>query len=81
MTNYLYGSYQSMLNTTSKNGVGKYVVINGNRIKIDKLKTEVTPYEAIVPMIYKTTFGLREEDTVGDIIKDKYFFVKRFIEN
>lgn len=81
MTNYLYGSYQSMLNTTSKNGVGKYVVINGNRIKIDKLKTEVTPYEAIVPMIYKTTFGLREEDTVGDIIKDKYFFVRRFIEN
>jgi hypothetical protein len=32
-------------------------------------------------MIYKTTFGLEEGDSIDKIESDKYFFVKRFIKN
>ena len=73
-------AFQDTLNSISS-GIRKNVIINGEEIKIDKSGTSVSPYEAILPMIYKTTFGLKEGDEVGTIEQDKYFFVKRFIEN
>jgi hypothetical protein len=31
--------------------------------------------------LYKTTFGLRAGDSIGNIINDKLFFFKRAVEN
>ena len=78
---YLERSFQNVLNSISQSGIRRSVIINGESIKIDNNGTTVSPYEAIAPMIYKTTFGLQEGDTLGEIEKDKYFFVRRFIEN
>lgn len=80
MHSYLERAFQDTLNSISS-GIRKHVIINGERINIDKSGTIVSPYEAILPMIYKTSFGLRNGDTVGEIEQDKYFFVRRFAEN
>lgn len=90
MHSYLKAVFQNTLNSISS-GIGKSVVIdgrikssviiNGETINIDKSGTTVSPYEAIFPMIYKTTFGLKENDDIGVIEQDKYFFLKRFVEN
>lgn len=80
MHSYLEASLQDTLNSIS-GGIRKSVIINGEIIKVDKNGTTVSPYEAILPMIYKTTFGLKEGDEVGTIEQDKYFFIKRFAEN
>jgi len=66
MGSYLERAFQDTLNSIS-NGIRKHVIINGEEINIDKSGTIVSPYEAILPMIYKTSFGLRSGDTVGDI--------------
>jgi len=67
MRELLYDAYQNLLNAITPEGIGNTVIINGEIIKVDKRKTKVSPYEAILPMIYKTTFGLREGDTIGEI--------------
>jgi len=48
---------------------------------VDKNKTEITPFGLILPPIYKTQFGLKEQDNLSDIEKDKMFFVKRQLKN
>ena len=80
MRSYLERNFQNVLNSISK-GIRQNVTVDGQEIKIDKSKTIVSPYEAILPMIYKTSFGLKDRDTVGEIEQDQYFFVKRFVEN
>jgi hypothetical protein len=42
--------------------------VNDEELEIDS--TKVSPYEAILPMIYKTTFGLEEGDSIGEIEND-----------
>lgn len=81
MHSFLERSLQEVLNTVDKNSIGRSVIIDNERIKIDPNKTYVSSYEAVLPMIYKTSFGLRDGDTVGDIENDEYFFVKRFLDN
>jgi len=57
--NYLTRKFQEELNAISS-GIETEVQINGRKIKVDKTKTEVTPFGLILPPIYKTQFGLRE---------------------
>ena len=59
------------------NGTASTVQIDGQTIVVDKTKTKVTPYEAVLPMMYKTEFGLQEGDQVDEIVEDKFFFIKR----
>ena len=78
--NYLTRRFQEELNAISS-GIETEVQINGRKIKVDKTKTEITPFGLILPPIYKTQFGLREQDNLSDIEKDKMFFVKRQLQN
>ena len=78
--NYLTRQFQRELNAISS-GIETEVQINGRKIKVDKTKIEVTPFGIILPPIYKTQFGLREQDNLSDIEKDKMFFVRRQLQN
>ena len=42
---------------------------------------KVIHFEAILPMIYATQFGIRKGDTLAKILQDKNFFFKRNLEN
>lgn len=50
-------------------------------IRIDKSKTLVSPYEIILPKMYKEEFGLKVHDNLSTIRDDNRFFMKRSIEN
>lgn len=78
--NYLTRQFQRELNAISS-GIETEVQVNGRKIKVDKTKTEVIPFGLILPPIYKTQFGLREQDNLSDIEKDKMFFVRRQLQN
>lgn len=78
--NYLIRRFQEELNAISS-GIETEVQINGRKIKVDKTKTEITPFGLILPPIYKTQFGLKEQDTLSDIEKDKTFFIRRQLQN
>ena len=78
--NYLTRRFQEELNAISS-GIETEVQVNGRKIKVDKTKTEITPFGLILPPIYKTQFGLREQDNLSNIEKDKMFFVRRQLQN
>lgn len=78
--NYLTRKFQEELNAISS-GIETEVQINGRKVKVDKTKTEIIPFGLILPPIYKTQFGLKEQDNLSDIEKDKMFFVKRQLQN
>ena len=42
---------------------------------------DVKKFEAILPRIYATQFGLRRGDSIAKIINDKFFFFDRLLEN
>ena len=71
---------QSDLNALSE-GIESEVSVNGSRIRVDKSKTETKGYEAIMPMMYKTEFGLKEGDSIKSIKEDQSFFIKRALQN
>lgn len=52
--------------------------INGSK-KVNSYETSA--YGVLVPMIYKTKFGLRDSDNLSDIINDEEFFFKRLLQN
>lgn len=64
-----------------KSGANSNVRIEGQIVVIDKSKTKSYPYEAILPMIYRQEFGLREGDEIDKIEKNPFFFVQRSLEN
>lgn len=78
--NYLTRKFQEELNAISS-GIETEVQINGKKIKVDKTKTEIIPFGLILPPIYKTQFGLKEQDNLSNIEKDKMFFVRRQLQN
>ena len=78
--NFLTRRFQEDLNAISS-GIETEVQIDGRKVKVDKNKTEITPFGLILPPIYKTQFGLKEQDNLSDIEKDKMFFVKRQLKN
>lgn len=71
---------QQDLNAISE-GIESEVFVNGQRVRIDKSKTETKGYEAIMPMMYKTEFGLKEGDNIKSIKEDQVFFIKRALQN
>ena len=71
---------QQDLNALSE-GIESEVSVNGQRIRVDKSKTETKGYEAIMPMMYKTEFGLKEGDSIKSIKEDQSFFIKRALQN
>jgi hypothetical protein len=60
---------QRDLNALSE-GIESEVYVNGQLIRVDKSKTETQGYEAIMPMMYKTEFGLKEGDNIKSIRED-----------
>lgn len=71
---------QHDLNALSE-GVESEVFVNGQKVRIDKSKTETKGYEAIMPMMYKTEFGLKEGDNIKSIKEDQTFFIRRALQN
>lgn len=71
---------QRDLNALSE-GIESEVYVNGQLIRVDKSKTETQGYEAIMPMMYKTEFGLKEGDNIKSIREDQSFFIKRALQN
>ena len=71
---------QKELNAIS-NGLGNKVFIKGQEIQINKSKTKIEPYECILPMMYQTSFGLKDGDNLNNIIKDRTFFIIRSLNN
>lgn len=59
------------------------IIDNGEikTIRVDKSKTQVSPYEIILPKMYKEEFGLKVQDNLSTIKDDNRFFMKRSIEN
>ena len=57
------------------------IKINGELVTIDKTSIEVSPYEVILPKTFATNFGLTEFDDLYSIKNDKYFFIRRYLEN
>ena len=57
------------------------VKINGKLQSIDLNSLETQPYELIMPKVFAKKFGLREFDSVEEIVNDKDFFIKRYIDN
>lgn len=76
LVKYLRASLQRTLDALG-NGTASTVQVNGQTIVVDKSKTRVSPYEAILPMMYKTEFGLQDGDQVNEIVDDEFFFIKR----
>ena len=71
---------QRDLNALSE-GIESEVYVNGQLIRVDKSRTETQGYEAIMPMMYKTEFGLKEGDNIKSIREDQSFFIKRALQN
>lgn len=53
------------------------ILINGKPVRV--ISHEVSSYGLLMPMIYQTKFGLKDGDSVSDIVNDKYFFLKRML--
>ena len=49
--------------------------------KVQTQSYNVKNFEAILPRIYATQFGLRQGDSVSKILSNKYFFLERIMEN
>lgn len=73
---YLIGRLQHSLNSVSN---GQVVWAKGKQVSVSNL--DIKPYELIMSKLYKTTFGLRNGDDIENIVNDKYFFVKRSLQN
>ena len=54
------------------NLISKTVKVGGYNVKA---------FEAILPKIYASLFGLRKGDSVGKVMQNKYFFFERILEN
>lgn len=57
------------------------VRINGQFLEVDKSSIKTQAYELIMPKIFKTKFGLKEFDSLDDIVNNKNFFIERYLEN
>lgn len=57
---------------------GEYAI---KTIRVDKSKTQVSPYEIILPKMYKTEFGLNVDDDLNTIRNNQLFFVNRSVQN
>lgn len=51
------------------------------QVTVDKQSITHTDYEIVMPKIYKTTFGLKENEVLADIVNNKNYFVKLNIKN
>lgn len=57
------------------------VSIDGNMVVIDKETINIKPYEAIIPRIQASKFGLNIYNDLKTIQDDPYFFLKKMINN
>lgn len=57
------------------------VRINGKDFVVDKQHIRKEAYELVMPMIYRTQFGLDSTDSVYTISRDPNFFFKRALKN
>lgn len=84
--------YKKVLNRATKNlqtdllALGdntefKTVKINNKYYTVDKKHIITEAYELIMPMIYRTQFGLEAQDDVYNISRDPNFFFRRALNN
>lgn len=69
------GTIYNMLQKTNQ------VRINGEYHTIDKNSIKKQAYEAIVPKMFATAFGLKQFDDLNTIKNDVDFFLKQYVEN
>ena len=50
-------------------------------VKVNKQTVTVQAFQAIMPMMYKTQFGLQTGDNVSAIKTDNTFFIRRMLDN
>lgn len=50
-------------------------------VTINRNSIEHQDYEAVVPKIYKTTFGLEENTNLAEIQNNPYYFINKIIDN
>ena len=60
-------------------GNNSIVYINGEKKRIIKGSTVVSPYELIASKNYATTFGLKVGDNLTEISQDRNYFLKKFV--
>lgn len=72
-----YNKMQRDLFRLSDNYEGDNRTVYVNGIKVVPVDIKTTAYEVILPQVYKTTFGLQEQDDLQAILRDEDFFVKR----
>ena len=59
--------------------LGGYVKVNNELIQVNQV--EVIPYELIMPKIFATNFGLKQFDSIQEIVDNPEFFRKRLESN
>lgn len=67
----------------TKKGFSKrnYVKINDKKVQVDLSSIDQSMYEIIMPMTFKTIFGLEYNDKISEIENDNLFFFKRALKN
>lgn len=76
----VYSRMQKDLFKLSANYKGKDRTVWVNGKQIEPMDFQYDAYEVILPMTYKTQFGLQEYDDLQEILKDPDFFVKRGLQ-
>lgn len=74
---------QKDLNALGSGNNNKVTVIGKGNVPKTVIvqKVSIDPYEVILSKNYATTFGLRVEDDLNVIANDKYFFLRRTLED
>lgn len=57
------------------------ISINGKSVIVNKNDITINPYELIMSKKFSTVFGLTEFTSLNEIVNDKEYFLKRYIEN
>ena len=76
----VYSRMQNDLFKLSANYKGKDRIVWVNGKQIEPMDFQYDAYEVILPMTYKTKFGLQEYDDLQEILRDPDFFVKRGLQ-
>lgn len=70
---------QVVLNALSKSHSEGMVMIGGKLITVDKNSIQINPAEIVLPKVFKTKFGLKNNDQLSDIINNPKFFTQRLL--
>lgn len=76
-----YEKHSRLFKNFFTKGIRTEVYVNGGiKINVDKVD-EVQPYECIASCKYLKELGLKPSDTLSSVRDDKYFFLRRMLNN